>query len=390
MTFELSDELYHLGPYEWDGKPIGGRIKSKPSDFIVIELDNGTPVNQIVYEKNESGLFLIGNVWKRKMDHSKMLKNISKTFKVNETDISTGGIKDAFAETTQLFSVYQPRRVPSDPFQPHINIEFSTFRYARERIFPGSMSGNFFEISIRECKSLDRDVINEFGKWAEKGILNYYGYQRFGSSRPITAQMGRLLLQEDYEQAVNMFLGRKASDNTESGRKLWRDTKDPDSVLANWINVPQIEEDILKYLIKRNRDFKGAVNTFPPFLLRIFRSAFISALANDYLARRGLDDKLLSGERAINNNVEIALPSKQWGGPLNEIWNDVFQNFSIDLKKDLAGIKHTSRYLKSYVNDWQINEIDDDMLRVSFKLGTGCYATTVLRELMQSPPSAFF
>lgn len=391
MKVKLRDELYHLGPYQWKGDPIGGRIKAKPTDFIVIELDKGIPITQIDYEKTTSGLFLVGQVWKKKVDHSKMVKTIAKTFKVTENDISTGGIKDAFAETSQLFSVYQPRRVPSDPFQPHMNIEFSNFRYARERIFPGSMDGNYFDITIRECKSIDIENINNFGKWVEKGVINYYGYQRFGSSRPITAQMGRLLIQGDYEEAINVYLGSEATDESENGRKLWRDTKDPKNLLSNWLNVPQIEKGILNHLINRTRDFKGAVGKFPPFLLRIFRSAFISAMTNDYLSIRGFSDTLLKGERKINDNIEIALPSKQWNRPLNEVWGKVFQNFSINIEKELRHINHTSRYLKSYVKNWQIKETDEEQIfRVSFKLGTGCYATTVLRELMQSLPNSFF
>lgn len=390
MTNNLTDEIYHLGPYQWNGKSIGGRIKTKPSDFLVIELDNDTPVTQMNYEKTTSGLFLVGNVWKKKLDHSKMVKTIAKIFKVEETDISTGGIKDAFAETSQLFSVYQPRFVPSDPYQPHVNIEFSNFRYARERVFPGSMSGNYFDIKIRDIKSVDRDEINKFGQWAENGIINYYGYQRFGSSRPVTAAMGRLLIKGDFEGAINLYLGGEAEDDSEIGRKLWRETKDPEHLLLNWINVPQIEKGILIHLSKRKNDFRGAVSKFPPFLLRIFKSAFVSAMANDYLSRRGLDDVLLKGERKINNNIEIALPSKQWNHPLNEIWEEVFQNFSIDPEEELRTIKHTSRYLKSYVMDWQLKELDDKMLRVSFKLATGCYATTVLREIMQAQPSAYF
>lgn len=390
MKTDLNDGIYHLGPYQWKGKIIGGRIKTKPSDFIVIELDKETLITQIDYEKTTSGLFLVGNVWKKKLDHSKMVKTIAKVFKVDETDISTGGIKDAFAETSQLFSVYQPRFVPPDPYQPHVNLEFSNFRYARERVFPGSMSGNYFDIKIREIQSLDRDEINEFGRWAENGIINYYGYQRFGSSRPVTATMGRLLIKGDFEEAINLYLGGEAVDESESGRKLWRETRDPEDVLENWINVPQIEKGLLIHLSKRKRDFKGAVNKFPPFLLRIFKSAFVSAMANDYLSRRGLNDALFKGEREINNNIEIALPSNKWNNPLNEIWSEVFLKFSIDPEKELRTIKHTSRYLKSYVKDWKIKELDNEVLRVSFKLATGCYATTVLREIMQAPPSVYF
>jgi tRNA(Glu) U13 pseudouridine synthase TruD len=113
-------------------------------------------------------------------------------------------------------------------------------------------------------------------------------------------------------------------------------------------------------------------------------------MSNEYLSRRGLNDTVLKGERVINNNIEIALPSKQWKQPLNGIWEDVFQKFSIDIDKELRDINHTSRYLKSYVKNWDILEIGDETLRISFKLGTGCYATTVLRELMQSAPESYF
>ena len=82
--------------------------------------------------------------------NSKMVKTIAKTFKVTENDISTGGIKDAFAETRQLFSVYQPRRVPSDPFQPHVNIEFSNFRY--RHTWPNFSNSGFFRSWFRGCK----------------------------------------------------------------------------------------------------------------------------------------------------------------------------------------------------------------------------------------------
>jgi tRNA(Glu) U13 pseudouridine synthase TruD len=143
-------------------------------------------------------------------------------------------------------------------------------------------------------------------------------------------------------------------------------------------------------LQKRNKDFHGAINKFPTFLIRIFKSAFVSAMANEYLTKRGLNNEILKGEREVENNVEIALPSKQWKKPLNTIWEEVFQNFSLDMEKELSGINHTSRYLRSYVKDWQILQSENQILRVSFKLSPGCYATTVLRELMQSPPDAFF
>ena len=47
MDTKLIDELYHLGPYLWKGKSIGGKIKERPSDFKVIELDNNIPIDPV-------------------------------------------------------------------------------------------------------------------------------------------------------------------------------------------------------------------------------------------------------------------------------------------------------------------------------------------------------
>ncbi|MDX1447073.1 MAG: hypothetical protein R3333_12865, partial [Lishizhenia sp.] len=38
---------------------------------------------------------------------------------------------------------------------------------------------------------------------------------------------------------------------------------------------------------------------------------------------------ILKGERQIQDNVEIALPSKQWKKPLNKVWEEVFTEFNI-------------------------------------------------------------
>ena len=62
-------------------------------------------------------------------------------------------------------------------------------------MYPGRMEGNEFEITIRDA-NVKQEVLDEFTDFVENGILNYYGYQRFGGIRPITAEFGRLILQK--------------------------------------------------------------------------------------------------------------------------------------------------------------------------------------------------
>ena len=62
------------------------------------------------------------------------------------------------------------------------------------------MIGNQFKIKITDTTK-DISKFNEFDK-----ILNFYGYQRFGSKRPVTHLIGKALLQQNYTKAVNLLL----------------------------------------------------------------------------------------------------------------------------------------------------------------------------------------
>ena len=62
------------------------------------------------------------------------------------------------------------------------------------------MVGNHFRIKI-DGASNELAKFNEFDK-----ILNFYGYQRFGSRRPVTHLIGRSLIQKDFTGAVDLLL----------------------------------------------------------------------------------------------------------------------------------------------------------------------------------------
>jgi len=62
------------------------------------------------------------------------------------------------------------------------------------------MVGNHFRIKI-DGASNELVKFNEFDK-----ILNFYGYQRFGSRRPVTHRIGRSLIQKDFAGAVDLLL----------------------------------------------------------------------------------------------------------------------------------------------------------------------------------------
>ncbi len=293
--------------------------------------------------------------------------------------------------------MYQPRKVIDPPLQIIEGMEIDGFARYKERMYPGRMGGNSFDITIRETEGLTQEKLDNFAKFLDNGIINYYGYQRFGGYRPITAEFGRLIVKKDYHGAIDLYLGGKSAGYDEIYREMWRDNHDPDELLMNWDNIPAIEREILIYISKKD-DYFGAIRKIPEFLINISKSAFISLLFNNYTSRRGMDMELQRGERIIEEkipsivnsrmveNIEVAFPSKRWEVPLNDIWADVFDKFNVDVKKELREFKHNSRMLKLYPVDFEGMVLDDETALVSFQLPSGAYATTVLRELMQVMP----
>lgn len=386
-TNTLSDETFHLGKPIWK-HPIGGKIKSTPKDFVVIELNNDkTRIDEYDRRKEEGGLFLTGTVHKIGTDQGKLIRILSVIFGVGEKSISTSGLKDANAETTQRFSVFKPKNIPDDPFIYSEDIILSKFLYQREKVYPGSMGGNYFKIRIRECDT-SRLISDELTKFISKGILNYYGYQRFGSLRPVTALIGRELANGNYKAAIQSLLGGRSYGNDEKWRKHWRENQDPTTLLREWNEVPLVERNILNSLIESPNNYQKASSTIPQYLKHMFSSAFISSLANEYLHIRGTKFTPKKGERKTEENIEIALPSAKWNVPLNDVWKQVFDNFSLEIK-ELKSIRHTTRDLLLLTSDFKILKQLDAELTLEFKLDNGCYATTILREIMQSNPLSY-
>ena len=386
-----SDLTFGIIGFNFDRPGVGGRLKISPEDFEVIEIDKKTkqalpyPPQKMYDHGDGGGLYLVGRVWKRGMDHSRMVRQIAHAFRVEQSDVSTAGIKDKQAISVQLFSVYQPRKKVSDPTQIADGLEIDGFRWYREKIYPGRSLGNRFSIIIRDVDVYDKSITDDFKQFVDNGVINFFGYQRFGGSRPVTAEFGRYIATKKYEDAINLYLGGRSAHKDDQYRSMWRDNKDPEQLLLEWTKIPIIEKDILKQLVKRPNDYATAIRKIPPFLVNLSQSSFISLMTNQYLSRRGLEPGLLNGERIKDGNIEIALPSKMWKEPLNAIWKEVFDSESVDIS-DLKSIRHTTRQLYLYPKNMNIEYTDETTIKTSFSLSPGSYATVLLREIMKAQP----
>ncbi|RMG24975.1 MAG: tRNA pseudouridine(13) synthase TruD [Methanobacteriota archaeon] len=383
--------FYGIGRYSTNLTPIEGRIKKRPSDFIVEELnDEGMPVSSISYT-TEAGAYLVILAIRENMAHHRMVRKLARFFRVSPDDIGTGGIKDKKAIVTQMVSVFEPRKnVDFEEFILEPGLLIRNLGWRKKGVVKGHIGGNQFRIVIRDTIDLSNEMIQSMTKeLSEAQLLNFYGPQRFGGMRPVNSKVGRAIFERDFETAVKLYVGEPSLKNIAENeyRNLFRETLDPELVLSQWVGINSEEKAILEWLIRRPNDYEGAIYQLPKSMISLLRRSFISYLWNRYLTNR-FTTGILKGERLVSlrnkKNIEVALPSGKWPKPLNEIWEEVFDSLNLNVNL-FRSEKHTTRFLFMNQENLTISPSSRNSLQISFSLTTGQYATVLLREVMRSP-----
>ena len=367
----------------------GGVIKNTAEDFRVIEVDYN---EQKVTKKNrvkESGLYSTGVIERVNQSHDATIKKLCWYFGVKEGDLGFAGIKDKKAVISQEFSVYNPKRNRSkNSGQISTRLSFHSLYSTKNPVIIGKLSGNHFEIKINDCNNIPDDFEFDVKELSAKGFFNYYGSQRFGGTRPVNTSLGKLLIENNYKDAIDLFLGGESTTSDDKYRKLWRDTKDANLLLSEWLEAPAIEKRILKALTKFPENYDKAIDSIPIFLIRLWKNSLRSLIFNNYITKRGLELKNsspLKGERDIKFrgllNREIAIPSKEWSTPLNSAWKEVFSDLGVNLGH-FTSFPHFSRFAFAFPEGLICNKLADS-LSLQFYLPKGSYATILTREIIK-------
>jgi len=177
--------------YTTDFSGCGGTIRNQKDDFNVSELITEKSRSRIC---SESG-FAVYKLQKNGIDTTHALAEI---FRKHGIRLKSLGLKDASAVTEQfVFTTYKTDK-HIEINEPKYNLKKVGF--TDKVLSKKEMIGNHFQIKI-DGASNELAKFNEFDK-----ILNFYGYQRFGSRRPVTHRIGRSLIQKDFAGAVDLLL----------------------------------------------------------------------------------------------------------------------------------------------------------------------------------------
>ncbi|MFW9892683.1 MAG: tRNA pseudouridine(13) synthase TruD [Candidatus Thorarchaeota archaeon] len=427
--------------YSTKSEGIGGKLKIRFEDFIVQEI---TPEKQVLSIENwettarspqnidgERSRFLTFTVQKMGLATMDISNILAASLKISRNYVTYAGLKDKRAITVQTMSV--PSR--ADEILPSLQlsrIAIRDIRYTRKPIQIGDLWGNRFTILLRNIDTEGDSALDVIMEIQNTPLLNYFGIQRFGLTRPYTHLVGKALVQRDFESAVRIMLTTtseyESDELTDMRIRLEEDLIPTEDVIDLFPQDLNYEKDVMKYLLNHPGEFEKAILKIPPKMLTLQVHAFQSYIFNRLISERArlgmsinrpqvgdflikLDEthsgrdswlfvtdstieereqQVVSGEYGLASTIPgyaTRLPPSSQTGILKQILNDEgtqLQDFRNPKMKalDAPGGLHLTSILMTDIE----SSISEDGVLVKFSLRKGSYATVVMREIMKNHP----
>jgi len=300
--------------YSTDTPPLGGEIKKNLSDFIVKEI---TPNGEILdtdlpdckfrkdYNLCSKRNYTYFTLIKQGEDTIIAAELISKALGVPLQNISWAGLKDNRAITVQRMCIkgdYAKELSQLD----FTNLKIKDIHYGKHPVRTGDLRGNFFVVTIRNLgydsvnKPIDdfikydnekiRNIFkNTIQQIKERGIPNFFGLQRFGTYRPNSQIVGKLIFLNEFEKAVNEMLITtypKEIEEVKTARLKLAVEKNFNEALKYFPNSLVYERKLIQSLIYNPENFRNALLSLPKSILKLIISSYQSYLFNLSISNR--------------------------------------------------------------------------------------------------------
>lgn len=315
-----------------NGREQGGGQDRRRGQLGWDEL-GGEYLHFTLYKENKDTMEVIGFLGSR-------LNNGAKIF-------GWAGTKDRRACTVQRVCV---KRQTADRMN-HLNKQlFSAaigdFKFQHHNLSLGDLLGNEFVISLRDCHFQDEEnldlpkrviyaneiVSQAIKDFSEKGFINYYGLQRFGSFSASTDTVGLKLLQQDLKGAIDDLLAYTdvalaAADSTDiqstvlvsqddrnraKALHIWKTEREGARALEILPKKFSAERNIIQHLSSKNsrsgkrdreQDWQGALMCIPRNLRAMYVHAYQSLVWNVVAGKRWttFGDKVVEGDLVLVN-----------------------------------------------------------------------------------------
>jgi len=224
--------------------------------------------------------YLSFTLYKENMGTLDALQHLATQTRLNLKLFGFAGTKDKRAVTAQKCTAY---RVAADKFRfvdakiggGHHGgtVRVGDFDYVAAPLRLGDLSGNEFQIVLRNIQGVAESEMEDLLRGvAQRGFVNYYGMQRFGTNAIATHVIGRALLRDDYTEAVSLLLMPRAGerDDVRTAREYYARTRHIEGALARMPGFMKTEADILRVLQSQGiRATRNAIETAVPRATRL-------------------------------------------------------------------------------------------------------------------------
>lgn len=383
--------------------------RARCEDFRVEELP--------AYEPTDEGEHVCVAIEKRGIATPEAVRRLARAAGVRPSAIGHAGLKDARAVAVQRLTVGggDPERLAGLEL-PGLRVLWA--RRTRAKLQMGHTHGNRFELVVRGLAH--DDALERLGRGLEtlarRGVPGWFGSQRFGH-RGDSGAIGIALLTGAWREALDLVCGRPGVHDFGAvleARELYASGAYERAARA-WPRSYRDARAICTALARGEDDLERVVGRIDRNMLRLFASAAQSLLFNRVLERRMPHiERLRDGdvvrfatsnggfvvERAADEQeradaFEISPTGPMFGAKEQRPFADalaleeqVLAEFRLE-RDDFAARGHlycagTRRPLRTRLLDPRVEAGRDDLgpfARLSFVLGPGVYATTVLDEL---------
>jgi tRNA pseudouridine13 synthase len=343
-------------------------IKHLIDDFVVKEILGINLSNNV----SSIGIYLMK---KRNYTTERAVFQISKSLHIQRKFIGYAGSKDKPAVTYQYISIKgcSKEKVLSLKLK---DIELEFVGFSKEDIKLGDLNGNTFEIVVRDLpKNLDLKKLNVQNA-DNFYVPNYFDEQRFSEAN---LKIGLFLIKNDFKSAVELIVQTDGD----------------------------FKDEINQYLETHKNDFHGALKKLPNktilFFIHSVQSFFFNEILADKIKKEFKDvfevkysEGIFSFPKLFDSNKVNILKSMKLPliGYMTEDCEEILskhnliaRNFLIRSLPDFS-LEGSDREAFFEVNDFSISGLIDDeefsdkkKCVVKFSLGSGSYATIVLKYL---------
>ncbi|MBU6412596.1 MAG: tRNA pseudouridine(13) synthase TruD [Planctomycetes bacterium] len=395
-------------------------IRRVPEDFRVIEVLAPRALARLGVRTPRSkwGVY---QITKTKLTTPDVAQRLAKLVGCPAGKVGWAGLKDKYAVTTQVMSVPAVQTLPERV--EGVGFSGELMGWSEDELCAASIAGNRFEIVVRDlskhaAEAMASRLATLRDSDGEVWMVNYYGEQRFTSARHGKGFAGEKLIRGDFDGALRLLIGTPARKDSPTRHEFSRAAA---NLWGKWSELlavfPKCPERRAIEALAAGKSVVEAFTSLPYLDQQMAVEAYQSHLWNRSAERL---------VRSIARAEQVLIAADAYGeiafAPLESNWRNEMlpvPAHDVDMSRLMPEVQRAvdaalrdvgvtleqlrikevrrpafstvGRPLCMRVADLELSAIErDDMTTgsrykraIKFRLGTGSYATVVLRAIGQ-------